>query len=226
MANEVVYTGQLTDSEFLVLLKACHDARMFSGALVLTEQFPRHVIKRREQQDLLFFSDASFPVPWNDANVTPWHTYLSGRIFTEQWELRWTRQPEGIRVVYLGSTEHSGTLRDCKLNACINDKGEPPVPADRQVKSYYLFGKRLSLNDAKKIGAKRGDFAEARIPRLLRYPAANWSEQDADKALKMPYMQLRVLEYMDKAGCVVLSRFQCLSTIEEQQVEEEQHESI
>jgi hypothetical protein len=221
MANEIVCTGQLTDAEFLVLLKACYDARMFSGALVLAEQFPRHVIKRREQQDLLFFSDASSPVPWNDAQVIPWHTYLSGRIFTEQWELRWMRQPEGIRVVYLGSSEHSGTLRDHKLNICLNDKGEPPIPDGTQVKSYYLFGKRLSLTDADKIGAKLGDFAEARIPRLLRYPAANYSKQDTDRALKMPYMQLRVLEYIDKAGCVVLSRFQCLSTIEE-----EQHESV
>lgn len=226
MTNEVVHMGRLTDAEFLVLLKACHDARMFSGALVLAEQFPRHVMKRREQQDLLFFSDATAPVPWNDAQVTPWHTYLSGRIFTEQWELRWTRQPEGIRVVYLGSSEHSGTLRDHKLNIRLNDKGESPVPDDKQVRSYYLFGKRLSLTAAEKIGAKPGDFAEARIPRLLRYPAANYSEQDTDGALKMPYMQLRVLEYIDKAGCVVLSRFQCLSPAEERQIEEEQHESV
>jgi hypothetical protein len=113
-------------------------------------------------------------------------------------------------------------LRDHKLNVRPSDKGESPVPDEKQIKSYYLFGKRLSQSDVEKIGAKSGDFAEARIPRLLRYPAANWSgkyEKDKDPQ-KMSYMQLLVLEYIDKTGCVVLSRFQCLKAAEERQIEE------
>jgi hypothetical protein len=215
MANEIVYTGQLTETDFLDLLKACHTANMFAEALVLAEQFPRQVIKKKERQDLLFFKDVASHISWNGDNVVPWHTYLSGRIFTEQWELRWTRQQHVIRVVYLGLAEYGGMLRDYHLK----DKSDVLVKLQKKSKpnEYYLFGERLRPEDVKAIiWAEPGDFAEARIPRLLRYPPANQKGQDAEKTSKMPYMQLRVCEYIDETGSVVLSRFQCLKATEGQ----------
>jgi hypothetical protein len=216
MANEILYTGQLTETDFLALLKACHAANMFAEALVLAEQFPKQVIKKKERQDLLFFRNVISHIPWSDDNVTPWHTYLSGRIFTEQWELRWARQQQNIRVVYLGSSEYGGVLRDYHLK----DKSNVLLNLKKKSNSneYYLFGERLRPDDVEKIiWAEPGDFAEARIPRLLRYPAANWSGQDTKKVLELPYMQLLVCEYTDETGSVVLSRFQCLKATEGQQ---------
>jgi hypothetical protein len=212
MANEILYTGQLTETEFLDLLKVCHGAKMFAEALVLAEQFPDHVIKKKEQQDLLFFEPAISHIPWEE-DAVQWHAYISGRIFTDQWELRWVRQQSEIRVVYLGVSEYSGTLRDYKLENSA-ERPEPLLPdaLKTQQKPYYLFGERLRQGDVNKIvGAKQGDFAEARIPRLLRYPPANCREQKDQQ--KKRYMQLLVREYVDGAGNVVLSRFQCLNAI-------------
>jgi hypothetical protein len=218
MAHEILYTGQLTETDFLALLKACHTANMFAEALVLAEQFPRQVIKKKERQDLLFFQDVASHLPWNAGETPAWHTYLSGRIFTEQWELRWVRQQQEVRVIYLGPPIYDGILRDYKLNDRVDDKSEsPPVPdtLTKQVRPYYLFGERLRPDDVKNIiWAEPGDFAEARIPRLLRYPAANCRGQNADEVAKMPYVQLRICEYIDETGRVVLSRFQCLQATE------------
>jgi hypothetical protein len=213
MAHEVLYTGQLTETDFLALLKACHAADMFAEALVFAEQFPKRVVKKKERQDLLFFRNVISHIPWNNDNITPWHTYLSGRIFTEQWELRWARQQQEIRVIYLGLSEYGGMLRDYHLK----DKSDALIELTKKPKSneYYLFGERLRPDDVNAIiWAEPGDFAEARIPRLLRYPVANCRGQNADEAAKMPYVQLQVCEYTNEMGSVVLSRFQCLQATE------------
>jgi hypothetical protein len=211
MMDEVLYTRQLSTTEkFLILLKACHRADMFSEALILAEQFPDRIIKKKEQQNLLFFRDTIGHMPW-EKDAVQWHTYTSGRIFTDQWELRWARQQQEIRIVYLGvPAKRDWLLSDYQFD----DRSTVLADLKKQEpsKKYYLFGERLSQSNVKKIsGAGSGDFAEARIPRLLRYPPANYKGQEDPQ--KTRYMQLHVCEYVDGAGNVVLSRFQCLEAV-------------
>lgn len=80
-------------------------------------------------------------------------------------------------------------------------------------RKYYLFGKRLDANFLKDIGqpAQAGDFAEARIPRLLRYPIVTEKER----------VQLVACEYSDReSGAGVAFRFKKLVEAEEH------HESV
>src|SRR5205807_7229222 len=130
-------------------------------AYVLIEHFPEQVITNtRERQDLLRFTHFDPAIPLVD--------YTSGRIFDEHAELRWEKQGNTMQAVYIGSKERVPILRRYKLRES-NELGKLKPAGE---KKYFLFGERLSPQDLKKIGpaAIAGDFAEVRIPRLLRYP--------------------------------------------------------
>jgi len=173
------------------------------------------VIKPKERQDLLLFEQ--FDPEMRFAKFT------SGRIFTEQLELRWERQGAKMQVVYLGKSEYASVLKDYRLKDSADEsvkESEKVIPdkLEKRQKFYYLFGERLSPEDAKRIDSDLpGGFAEVRIPRLLRYPPANWKgpgkEPKPAEEQNEPYMQLQVCEYLDNAGNVVLFRFQCLKAM-------------
>jgi hypothetical protein len=207
MAEEILYSGRLTDEDFLKLIATCYELKMFADALALVELFPVQVIKPRARQDLLLFEQFSSGIHFAK--------FTSGRIFTEQLELRWERRGQKMHVVYLGKSEYASVLKDYRLEDSAKVKVIPDDLKRRSNKFYYLFGERLSPEDRERIGwAKPGDFAEVRIPRLLRYPPANWREPGREpipeKEQKKPYMQLQVCEYLDKAGNVMLFRFRSL----------------
>ena len=222
MTEEILYSGPLTDEDFLKLIATCYKVNMFSNALTLIERFPAQVIKTKERQNLLLFEQ--FKPERHFAEFT------SGRIFTEHLELRWERRGPKMHVVYLGKSEYASVLKDYRLKDSAEDsaKGAVKVIPDelekrQRPKFYYLFGERLSPEDRERIGwAQSGDFAEVRIPRLLRYPPANWREQgkerEPEREQKKPYMQLQVCEYLDKAGNVILFRFQSLKATGELRV--------
>src|SRR6266700_5500384 len=211
MTEEILYSGPLTDEDFLKLIATCHKVNMFSDALTLIERFPAQVIKTKDRQDLLLFEQ--FTPGRNFAEFT------YGRIFTDQLELRWERRGQKMHVVYLGRSEYASVLKDYRLedSAKVIPDNLKIIPDNlkQSQRFYYLFGERLSPEDRERIGwAQPGDFAEVRIPRLLRYPPANWKEQgkerEPEREQKKPYMQLPVCEYLDKAGNVMLFRFQSL----------------
>jgi hypothetical protein len=157
--GELLLAGTLPGEDFTAILQAYSislGTSSDSRALMLLEEQPHRVIQQDARQDLLHFSffDLRF-------DFTP---YTSGRIFHATGELRWERQHSGVQIVYTGRKEHKPKLQDAteiKLDACI--------PKDR---AYFLFGKRLDQQQLDRIGpaAQAGDFAEVRIPRLLRYP--------------------------------------------------------
>lgn len=208
MAEEIVYSGSLVEKDFLKLIAACNHANMFTDALVLIEDFPNKVIKEKDRQDLLLFERFTLDLPFAQC--------VSGRIFTEQLELRWVRKEQALHIVYLGDTQHASLLNSYPFKN-RKSRSVPLEPDELKVntKFYVLFGERLRPEDRKRISsAQPGDFAEARIPRLLRYPPPDWKDQGvpqkSEVVQKKPYMQLQVREYLDKVGNLVLFRFQCL----------------
>lgn len=187
--QELMLGGQVQQKEFATLINALempHDAT----PLLLVEMQPRRVVKQEHRQELLLLREFKA-----EGSIT---AYTSGRIFHIHGELRWERQETHIRVVYTGERAYAPTL---------NDSEEEGLDAYNTVtRNYLLFGKRLDEGQRKRIGpeARSGDFAEVRIPRLLRYPQLPALE-DAQ------HIQLAVCEYVDPlTGANVVYRFKQL----------------
>lgn len=167
--GETVYTGPVEN--IATFLKECAFLSDATGSLLLLEMQPQKIVAKKERQNLLFFAEYPCELPLDE--------YTSGRIFHTEFELRWEKTSSETQVVYIGKQQalpHLTEKRDV-LNGCV-----------RASSSYYLFGKRLTDTAAKNIGqpALPGDFAEVRIPRLLRYPV---KEKDKN------YAKLSVYEY-------------------------------
>lgn len=156
--------------------------------LMLLEFQPRKVVQRSQQQDLLYFGQF-------DSKMAEKAT--SGRIFHQQLELRWEIQGEKVGVVYTGTQTyrplaHPDRLLDLNVYQHVH-------------KAYYLFGTRLSNERLKQVGpqAQPGDFAEVRIPRLLRYPPATPANTQR--------VQIVVREYIEpEKGMTIAFRFVAL----------------
>lgn len=187
--EEVLYAGQVSVNDFSQLITDC----IFPAtAYIMSERFPDQVIRNaRDRQNLLRFTHFDQKILFAD--------YTSGRIFDEYAELRWEKQGNTMQVVYLGSQDRIPVLLTYKLQVSHALDGLQAA----EEKRYFLFGERLSSQDLIKIGpaAQPGDFAEVRIPRLLRYPVP----QDTQR-----YVRLVVREYLDEESRVVLFRFQSL----------------
>jgi CRISPR-associated protein (TIGR03984 family) len=188
--EEALYAGPVTVKDFPQLVKDC---KFSDDAFVLVEQLPARVVEPDEQKSLLRFEsfDPDFPF----AN------YTSGRVFDTQAELRWEKRGETMQAVYLGANKPARDL----LKYGLHNKDELAVLKHAGEREYVLFGERLRSDDLEKIGpaAQTGDFAEVRIPRILRYPVP----QD-----EQPYARLTVREYLDEQNSIVLFRFQNLKS--------------
>jgi len=152
-------------------------------AFFLGEQQPAWVVKPAERQDLLLFVDYK--------PTLPFAVYTSGRIFHREFELRWQQDNGRMRVVYLGTSKYRPRS--------LPEGEEIDMQLQRQ---YYLFGMRLKPGDLEEIGkpAREGDFAEVRVPRLLRYPRVPKNAQR---------MKIVISESIDEqTGEVVQYRFQ------------------
>lgn len=189
--DEAVYAGPVADiKEFI---EECSFLSDSAGSLILLEMQPQKIVGKEDRQNLLLFAEYSYP----DFNFKE---YTAGRIFHEEFELRWEKINSGVQVVYIGKqqalpllTEDANVLKDCV----------------RTNSSYYLFGKRLDDKAVENIGqpAQKGDFAEVRIPRLLRYPV---------KGKGKDYVKLNVYEYRHNVTNErILFRFQSLAEVKE-----------
>lgn len=189
--NDIVCAGSVKDSEGLAaLIQAC---QFPTKSLFLAEKLPTHVVvKAQARQDLLRFSSFAPDLPFAE--------YTSGRIFCSQRELRWENHGQSSQVVYTGDKRELPLL-SMTMNVDLSQY-------KLQTSGYYFFGERLRPEELKLIGApaQEGDYAEVRIPRLLRYPVeSNWRR-----------VRLRVVEYSDeKTGKVEFFRFQGLESGEE-----------
>ncbi|HWS84697.1 MAG TPA: CRISPR-associated protein Csx19 [Ktedonobacteraceae bacterium] len=192
---EILYTGLVAAEKVQKIVAYCN---FTLDALFLAEQIPTHFITNpQERLDLLRFTYFKSSPSCIE--------YTSGRIFQEDRELRWEKQEDKWRVVYLGEAENGTELQEYKLK---ENQKFASLTKGTEPKYYYLFGERLRPDDLKKLGkvAQPGDFAVVRIPRILRYPVC----QDNHR-----YVRLAVCEYLEAVtGRVALFRFQRLETVE------------
>jgi hypothetical protein len=172
------------------LIAAC---QFLENSLFLAERLPQQtVISKQERQDLLCFRHF-------DPNI-PFDIYTSGRIFNEDFELRWEKSDDktaqSVYAVYVGKEQSLPLLKP------VRDVRRNELP-----RYYYLFGTRLEKEELEQIGepAAEGDFAEVRIPRLLRYPPLDGAKR----------VRLGVYEYLKEGtGEVLLFRFSSLEPAE------------
>jgi len=148
MTKEWLSTGVVND--IVGFIAGCNFP---DNAFFLGEQQPAWVVKPAERQDLLLFVDYK--------PTLPFAAYTSGRIFHHDFELRWLQNNGSTQVAYLGNSKYRPRS--------LPEGEEIDMQLQRQ---YYLFGMRLKPGDLEEIGksAREGDFAEVRVPRLLRYP--------------------------------------------------------
>lgn len=189
---EILYAGAIPLEEMSQIITACNfeqDARF------LAENIPTHVvITAEERRNLLCFTYVKEGIPYS--------AYSSGRIFQEDRELRWERQKDKLRVVFLGPPDINAesVFLEHKMKSKAEDLAL--LKKSDEPEYYALFGERIKENELHHFGktAKLGDFAVVRIPRVLRYPV------DVNKE---PAARLLVCEYRNKAtGNVDLFRFQ------------------
>jgi len=206
MTSEILYTGRIKREELATFIETCgFRSGPTSGTYFLAENLPTQVIAPEDRQDLLVFSFFNLDIAF--AN------YSSGRIFSEQGELRWEGQYGELRVIYLGDPSFASVKNavDFVYKAKFSEKNAKLIGLDRRERFYYLFGTKLDLYTIEQINGEHtknpvqiGDFAELRIHRILRYPAPG---HVPDKG----YVQLQVLEYVDPgSGQVQYFRFQGL----------------
>jgi hypothetical protein len=178
--GQLLLAGTIQGEDFAAVLQAYRIPDSIppdAPALMLLEAKPRRVIEQDARQNLLHFAffDPTF-------DFTP---YTSGRIFHALGELRWERQHPSVQIVYTGHKEYKPELQDARETAL-----DAYIPKDR---AYFLFGKRLNKQERDLLigpAAQPGDFAEVRIPRLLRYPQLP-TLTDAER------VQLVMCEYTD-----------------------------
>ena len=89
-----------------------------------------------------------------------------GRIFHNNFELRWERQEDAFAVVYIGEPKRLPRI-DNKLLSEFQDE------------SYYLWGEKMTADTLKRINQREtvNLFLELQIPRLLSYPVSNGNEK-------------------------------------------------
>ncbi len=212
MTAEILYTGKLPREELPAFIKECGfrtETATGKFTYLLAESQPEHVVEQKHRQSLLAFDTFKLDSPFEG-----YKKYTSGRIFSEDGELRWERQNEQVRIIYLGNPTFASVKRALEIyNAQFKNKKtaleqlEPRKPTS----FYYLFGTKLEKRTIEQINGdqlnnvvKVGDFAELRIHRVLDYPAPG---HIPDKG----YVQLQVQEYVERdSGRVQLFRFQAL----------------
>ncbi len=179
--EEILYSGSPV-TDIAALIEACQFPED-TLTLFMAETLPQRVVEDSERRGLLLFTYFSKKIPFA--------AYTSGRIFHPDFELRWEKEGDQARVVYIGDRRNLSPLRE------VETLGTP------RKKHYYLFGKRLRPAQLQSIGlppaeAGMADFAEVRIPRLLRYPAP----ADAQR------LKIVVHEYVqEETGEIQLFRF-------------------
>ncbi len=204
MTQELLVASTVRTEDFAALIKT-YTPPPNMITLMLLESQPRHVVEQEERQDLLQFAlfDANFDFT----------SYTSGRVFHEHGEIRWEKLHPYVntRIVYTGNTEYKLDLQDAKERT-LSCNG-------RVSRQYFLFGKRLDDGQLARIGpaAQQSDFAEVRIPRLLRYPRL-------PSVAKAERVQVAVYEYIDSnTGANIAYRFHNLVPFDPSQKSQEKN---
>jgi hypothetical protein len=183
--EEILCSGPVAD--IAALIKAC---AFPDDSYVLVERFPPRIIPNEERQQLLQFGRLSSGIDPADS--------ISGRVFSQHFELRWQEEDGEYHVVYLGEERHIPQLKK-------DEETRAKLKRRKDAKTYYLFGEYLNGDKLRNMGLQEEPsyscYAEVRIPRLLHYPIAGQARR----------VRLEVCEYVEEeTGAVQLFRFQGL----------------
>ena len=109
-------------------------------------------------------------------NLEAWER---GRIFHNNFELRWEKQGGVFVIVYIGE------LTELPMPHIMSLSG-----FETQDETYYLWGERMSADTLKAIGQPEAtnSFLELQIPRLLPYPVRNGSGKSRVKISARHYL--------------------------------------
>ncbi len=120
-----------------------------------------------------------------------------GRIFHDDFELRWEKQSEAFSVVYIGEPK-ALQIPDTK----------PLSDFETRDDSYYLWGEKMTEDTLKLVGQPKTAnlFLELQIPRLLRYPVSNRNEKFRVKLSARHYLNA-------KTGALEFYRFRHLEEV-------------
>jgi hypothetical protein len=190
MDTEIVCSNVLSKANLAALLEQC--AFLQQGTF-LGETLPIQIVRPQERDVLIRLKPFDATLPYET-----YAQFTFGRIFHVDFELRWQHDSGKISVMYIGIAQTIPFLQvrtNLKLEKC----------AEQQC--YYLFGERLRDEQLKNTSkpAVKGDFAEARIPRLLRYPLMGHGR----------YAQLVVQEYLNvETKQVELHRFVAVKEVQ------------
>jgi hypothetical protein len=197
--GEVLLAGVIRKERFAPFLRSWRmpgEDTSIAPPFMLVESQPRQVVAPEKRQDLLQLTlfDPTF-------DFAP---YTAGRIFHALGELRWEQRQADIQIVYTGHRDYQPDLEHAQIAGLD--------AFQVRERAYFLFGKRLDEKQRERIGstAQPGDFAEVRIPRLLRYPALP-TLTGAER------IQLVVYEYEDTLSALnVAYRFKSLVRFQKQ----------
>ena len=90
-----------------------------------------------------------------------------GRIFHDDFELRWEKENGQFAVVYIG--------KEISLPTFTEESAANFSEMQPEIVDYYLWGEKVTTDNLKLIGQPETAnlFLELQIPRLLRYPVSN-----------------------------------------------------
>jgi len=158
-------------------------------ALMMLERVPSSFVSEAEQEKGICLRkyDAS-------ENFEAWER---GRIFHNDFELRWEKQDGPFVAVYIGKPKTLPML-DAKLLSDFETQDE----------SYYLWGEKMTTADLKRIKQPETAnlFLELQIPRLLSYPVSNRNEKFRVKLSARHYLN-------SETGTLEFYRFQHLEEV-------------
>lgn len=131
-----------------------------------------------------------------DANEN-FEAWEQGRIFHDDFELRWEKQDSAFSTVYIGAK---------KMLSMLHVK--PLSGFEIQDESYYLWGKKMTADTLKLIDQPKTAnlFLELQIPRLLRYPVSNRNAKFRVKLSARHYLNL-------ETGALEFYRFRHLEEV-------------
>ena len=142
-----------------------------SGALMMLERVPNTFLPNDERQKGICLRKYD-----KDENFETWEY---GRIFHNDFELRWEKHDGVFVAVYIG-----------KLKALPMPNTKSLSDFEIQDDSYYLWGEKMTVDTLKLINQSEiaNLFLELQIPRLLCYPVSNRNEKVRVKIAARQYL--------------------------------------
>lgn len=184
--TEQIYWGTTGKLHQIIQALECSDE-----SLMLLERVPCFFLSDDERQDGICLRKYNAR-----ENFEAWER---GRIFNDDFELRWEKQDQVFVVVYIGKPKDLPMLgTDTKSLSGFKTYND----------DYYLWGEKLSEDRLKLIEQPTAIslFLELQVPRLLHYPVSNQNEKSRVKLSARHYLN-------SETGALEFYRFRHLEEV-------------